>query len=300
VSFIVSTARRWLTRRFTAQCSAATKTIQNSGDASQLASCQTFTGNIVIATQTTDDINLSGIQTLKGDLTVVNVNDMSTLGADSLQTIQGTFKMKGVRGLSTLSFPQLSSVTTIDWATLPKLSGLDFSTGVDHASSVSITDTQLANLDGISLQTVDSLVLISNTILKKVDLDLTHFTTELSLSANGANLELSMPNLQFGKDFTLQNIGSLSVPSLQSVNGTLNILDSQMKSIDAPKLTTVGSTLKIFKNTLLSELSMDKLSTVNGGFVIGSCPELKKIDGLSALTKIDGNLDFSGAFDEYV
>jgi len=280
-----------------AQCSASgTKTIENAADASALSSCQTFTGSIAIATSVSDDISISGVRSITGDLTVVNAKHLSSLGADSLQSIKGTFKLDKVQTLSTLSFPQLSSVGAIDWNTLPALNGLSFDTGVQLARSVSITDTQLADLAGIDLQTVGSIVLQSNGILTKAELQLTHFTDEMTITANGQDMQLSLPKLRFGKSFTLQNLGELNIPQLGAVNGTFNLQSNTFKSLEAPRLVEVGSTLTLLKNAALAKLELPKLEMVDGGFVIGSNPKLAELS-FQQLEKINGNLDFSGNFD---
>lgn len=288
-----------LTRFDTAQCSTSgTLTIQNAGDATALASCQTYSGSIAIATSTTDDINISGITKLDGDLYAKNVNNLNSLGADSLQEISGSFTLDGIRSLNELNFPELTTVGDIEWNTLPSLNQLTFTAGVDDVQSVSITDTQLQNLEGLSLSKLDSLKVQSNGILTDIDLDLEEFTTELIITNTaGTEMNVKLDKLTKGKTFTLQNIKSLEMPMLKSASGSINIESSTLTNVSIPKLQTVTQTLSINHNPQLTSLDLNSLTTIEDAFIIFSCPKLTKVDGCDKLATIDGALDFAGNFD---
>lgn len=287
------------TARLAAAACSGTSTIQNSGDASAIAqACSTFSGTIAVATQAADELKLDGLQEIDGDLVVKNANDLGSIGADSLTTITGKFMLSGVRQLTNLEFPELTEVGSIEWRTLPNLNGLSFGAGIQKASTVSITDTQLQDLSGLALSEADTITLQSNGILTNVSFDLEKIGTGFTVSENGQDMELSMPSLTKAKNLILQDLGSLNLPELETVGGELDVERGSFETLEIPKLTEVGTTLTIRENSQLSEIMLEQLKTVSGGFVIAQNPQLSTIGGLPKLETINGNLDFTGNFEE--
>lgn len=282
--------------RAAAQCSAATTTIQSSGDASALASCSTFSGSIAIATGTTDAIALDGIQRITGSLIADNVTQITTLSADSLDTIDDSFTLNGLIILSTLNFPRLESVQTLDWTALPALQGLSFTTGVQQAGIVSIQNTQLNTLDGIDLQMVDSMTIANNNYLDMINMQLGNISQSLIIEANGRNVSATFPNLEWAYNMTFRNVSSVSIPSLASINGSMGFYANFMDAVAAPNLTTVGGTLSFVSNEDLTNVSFPELKTVTGGLQVANNTALKTINGFPALQTVGGALDFNGNF----
>jgi hypothetical protein len=280
----------------TAQCSAATTTIQNAGDASALASCQTFSGSIALATGTTDAIALDGIQRITGSLIASNVTQITQLSGDSLARIDDTFTLNGLTILSTLNFPRLEIVDNIDWQALPALQGLSFTTGIQQASTVSIQNTQLNNLDGINLQVVDQMTIANNNYLDEINMQLGNISQALILEANGRNVSATFPNLEWAYNITFRNVSTVSIPSLASINGSMGFYANFFESVSAPNLTTVGGTLSFVSNEDMTNASFPELKTVGGGLQVANNTALENIDGFPALQTVGGALDFNGNF----
>ena len=281
----------------TAQCSnAATTTIQNAGDASALASCSTFSGSIAIATGTTDQISLDGVQTITGSLTADNVTQLTGLSGSSLEVIRDSFTLNGLTILTTLNFPRLAEVGTLDWTALPALQGLSFTTGVQQASVVSIQNTQLNTLDGINLQMVDSMTIANNPYLNDINMQLGNITQALILEANGRNVSATFPNLEWAFNMTFRNVSQVSIPSLAAVNGSVGFYANFFESIAGPNLTSVGGSLSFVSNEAMTNLSFPELTTVNGGLQVANNTALEDIDGFPALKTVGGALDFNGNF----
>ncbi|GAB7342070.1 hypothetical protein MBLNU457_g0352t1 [Dothideomycetes sp. NU457] len=277
-------------------CSAATTTIQNNGDASNVARCTTFTGSIAIATGTTGDISLNGLQTIQGSLIANNVTGMTSLSGSTLQTITDSFSLQSLTILTTLNFPQLTNVQTIDWNVLNALQYLSFGTqGVQEASSVSIQDTQLNSLNGINLQEVDTMFIANNNYLNEINMQLGNITQALTLQSNGRNVSATFPNLIWAYNMTIRNVTTFSSPSLASLNGSFGFYSNEVSSINAPNLTTVGGALSFVSNTDLTSLSMPMLRTVNGGLQVANNTELDTVS-FPMLRTIGGALDFNGNF----
>ncbi|KAF2864128.1 hypothetical protein K470DRAFT_225266 [Piedraia hortae CBS 480.64] len=276
-------------------CSAATATIQNAGDASQLASCTTFSGSIAIATGTTDSIDISGVRAITGSLIANNVTQLTSLSADSLQTIGDTFSLNGLTVLANLNFPQLTKVDTIDWTALPALQGLSFSTGVQQANQVSIQNTQLNTLAGINLETVTSIIIANNNYLDEINMQLGNVTERLILEANGRNVSAIFPNMMWAYNITMRNVSTVSTPSLASINGSMGFYANFFDSVAAPNLTTVGGSLSFVSNANAQNLSFPQLKKVGGGLGVQNNTALKAIS-FPQLQSVGGAVDFYGNF----
>lgn len=279
----------------TASCSASTTTIQNAADASALATCQTFTGSIAIATGTTDSIALDGIQRITGSLIADNVTQMTSLSGDSLAIIGDSFSLTSMTILSTLNFPALVNVQTIEWTALPALQGLSFTQGVQQASVVSIQNTQLDTLDGINLQTVDQMIIANNPYLNDINMQLGNVTQSLILEANGRNVTADFPDMIWAYNVTFRNVSQVSIPSLASVNGSMGFFANFFSGVSAPNLTTVGGTLSLVSNADMTNMSFPELKTVSGGLQVANNTVIKTID-FPALQTVGGALDFYGNF----
>ncbi|KAI9811654.1 MAG: hypothetical protein M1827_005403 [Pycnora praestabilis] len=280
-----------------AQCStAATATIQSQGDASALASCSVFSGSIAVATGTTGSISLDGVQQITGSLVVNDAVNLTSLEADSLSSIGAMFSLSGDIMLSTLNFPRLQSVNSISWSALPALQQLSFTTQVQTASQVLITNTFLTSLDGINLKTVDQFNINNNQYLKEVVVQLTNVTSSLNIEANGRNLTASFPNLQTASNMTFRNCSDVLMPSLATVDGYLILDENFLTNFAAPNLTSTGGSLVFVGNSDLTNISLPILKTINGGYQIANNTALDTINGFQNLQVIAGALDFSGNF----
>ncbi|KAF2720768.1 hypothetical protein K431DRAFT_346872 [Polychaeton citri CBS 116435] len=278
-------------------CSAATTTIQNAGDASAIAAnCRTFSGDIAIATGTTDEIDLSGqLQEIHGSLIANNVTGISSISSSSLQTITDSFELNGLTLLSTLNFPVLTAVDSINWEALPALEGLSFTNAVQEATTVNIQNTDMNTLDGINLQVVDTLILVNNPFLSKVDMQLGNVSTGITVESNGRDLEVSFPNMIWANNITIRNASQVSIPSLASVNGSVGFYSCSFDSLAAPNLTRVGGGLSLISNEGLSNISFPELTTVNGALNVANNTDLGDIS-FPELQKVQGAVDFQGNF----
>jgi hypothetical protein len=280
------------------QCSQATATVASQADASTLAECTTFTGDVLITEAAAGVITLTGIDQITGSLLVDSAAGLTSLIAPTLNSISEIFNLTGLTILSTLSFPELTSVGSIFWKTLPELDSLTFSSTVNKASVVNIQDTQLTSLDGISLDTVGTLVISNNRMLTDIKLAaVTNVTTSLEIDSNGQGLTVELPLLESSEgDLTFRNATSISIPALSSVVGTLSFLFNSIESISAPNLTTVTG-LAINGNPSLGNISFEKLQTIGGGGIqVENNTILTDISGFNSLTKISGALNILGNF----
>lgn len=280
-----------------AQCSGGL-TINSQTDADSLQSCTKYTGDITISSQASGTIALNGVKQLTGDLKVINATQLSSLTADQLNAIGGTWNMQDMTILSNVAFDSLTSVDQIYWVTLPALQGLNFAQGIQKATNVLISNTQLYTSDGIELQTVGILNINNNPYLSTVNVNnLKNVTNQLLFSANAMNLAVSFPNLQGAANMTFRNVSSVQMPSLSSVAGDMGFYSDNMNSFSAPNLTSTGGSLSFFDCPSLTNTSFPSLTQIGGGFNLVNNTALKAITGFPALKVIVGGLNFVGEFD---
>lgn len=282
--------------RAAAEVCSGTTTISTQAEATGLASCSQFNGDIWIASNTNEDIDLSGIQRIDGSLLARKVQKMTSLSADTLSTISDTFGLDTISSLTSLSFPALVAVDSILWSGLPSLQGLSFTQQVQKASTLSIQNTNLATLEGIDLQMIDFLQIANNPFLDEVNMQLGNVTEALSMAANGRNIKVSFPNLEWARNMTFRNVSSLDIPSLAVVNKSAGFYSNFFDSISAPNLTAVGGSLAFVSNGALTNISFPELKALNGGLQIANNTKLGTVDGFPRLSKVFGDVDLFGVF----
>lgn len=274
----------------------STTTIASNADATALANCRTYSGSIAIATDTTDSIQLNGVQSITGNLVATNVTQMVSLAANDLEEIGEMFELEQLTILSTLNFPSLKKVDAIKWTALPALQGLSFTEGVEDVGSLIIDNTQLNSLDGINLQVVDELSVTNNPYLTDITMQLGNVTRSFLLASNGRDLKVELPNLEWANNVTLRNCSEVSIPSLASINGSMGFYNGGFESLAAPNLTNVGGSLSFVSCESVTNISMPQLTTIGGGFQLANNTALQNIDGFPAMATVGGALDFNGEF----
>lgn len=241
-------------------------------------------------------VDLGSVSQIDGDLTVENLGALFSLSANQLNSVSGTFTLNNVTQLSTLSMTSLTKVGTILWQSLPALNSLTFSTGVTEATSVTISDTFLGSLEGISLETVDTMNINNNGRLTEVDLALGNLTGNLAFQANGQNLSVSLPNLVWAANLTIANVTTFTVPSLTTVNGSARFDSNYFTEFSAPNLTkTVSGDFSFINNPDMLSLSVPQLKTVGGGFAVVNNTAFQNLT-LPALADVAGAVDCGGNF----
>ncbi|KAF2467122.1 GPI-anchored cell wall organization protein Ecm33 [Lindgomyces ingoldianus] len=272
----------------------ATSTIQNSGDATALASCKTFSGSIAISTGTSDPIALDGVEKIDGNLACTNNSAIQSISGGSLSEITGQFLLDTVQVLNTVNFPKLATVDSLKWNALPNLQTLQFNNQITKASKIDIQNTQLQSLQGINIKSVDTLYIANNRYISDISMQLGNVTSSLTLEANNPEVNVTFPNLIWAFNMTFRNCSSVEVPSLESLNGSMGFYGNVLTSFSAPNLTKIGGALAFVSNTEMTNISLPLLTEVSANLQIANNTKLGKIDGLPQLKTIGGALDFNG------
>lgn len=272
----------------------ATTTIQNAGDATALAGCKTFSGSIAIATGTTDDIALNGIKKLDGNLVSSDNANMKRISADSLEEIDGTMTLDGLTRLYAVEFPKLKKVQGIKWNALPNLQTIGFTAEVTEADKVNIQNTAIRSLKGINIEQVDTIFIANNGYINEVNMQLGNVSDSMTFADNNEALKITLPNLIWATNMTFRFVGSLEMPSLESLNGSLGLYNNGFESFSAPNLTSIGEALAIVANEKVSNISFPLLTKINDNLQIANNTNLSMIDGFPKLKSVGGAFDISG------
>jgi hypothetical protein len=272
-----------------------TLVIQSQGDAAFLAGCQVFNGNIEISPLAAGQINLPGVQQIAGQVTIDGASQVSAFSADSLMLIAGAFTVNNLTTLTTLSFPMLSSCGDINFQGLPNLNTLGFTKMVSNVGTLNIQNTFLADLNGLNVSTVSSIYIANNRMLQSMTILVPTVPKSIIVEANGDKFQVMFPNLQSAQNVTFRGAAAISIPSLVKVSGSLGFYENNLDTVYAPNLTTVGQSLAVNTNNLLTNVSFPVLQTIGGGFQVQNNTQLTSVS-FPALATIGGALDFYGNF----
>lgn len=203
-------------------------------------------------------------------------------------TLDGLTRLVGV------DFPKLKKVETIKWSALPNLQRIGFTAEVTEADKVQIENTALRSLEGINIEQVDTIFIANNAQINEVNMQLGNVSDSLTFANNNKDLVITLPNLIWATNLTFRSVGSLSLPSLETTNGSLGLYTSGFESFSAPNLTTVGEALAIVGNEQVSNISFPLLTKITDNLQIANNTNLSIIDGFPLLKSIGGAFDISG------
>ncbi|KIV99268.1 hypothetical protein, variant [Verruconis gallopava] len=273
----------------------ATLTVVSPADASALSSCTTFSGSVAIATEAAGDFSFPSVREITGDLTATGATNVTSISADSIESIGGTFGLDNLQRLNTLNFQEITSVGKLDFSGLPNLNTLNFPQNIQSAQSLNIQNTFLSSLNGINLQSVESIYIANNNLLQDISFQVSNLTGTINVESNGDQLKCAFPNLITAANITFRDVPSISIPSLTNTTGSLGFYENTITTINAPNLTTVGGTLAINTNPKLTNISMPVLQTITGGLQVQNNTILEEVT-FPALTTISGATDMYGNF----
>ncbi|KAI5301745.1 hypothetical protein KEM56_001400 [Ascosphaera pollenicola] len=197
--------------------------------------------------------------------------------------------------MTNLELSALEKVGSIDFEALPALQTLGFNKGVKSAGKLTITNTGLTSLSGISLETVGSIDVNNNNKLSEINVnEIKNITGLAAFSANNKKLEIIFPNLKSAQNMTFRNLSKVELPSLKKTDGLLGFYSNSFTSLSAPNLTSTGD-LVFTSNPNLMNMSLPKLTKVDGVYQVANNTHLRSVTGVSALESVNA-IDFAGNF----
>lgn len=291
----VSAANSTSTQSIASGCSlgsSATATAQ--ADLDKIASCTELSGNLTIS-GSLGSAALANVKKIDGSLKLYNATDLVNFSADSLTVITGGLTLQDLTVLQSASFGSLQQVDSIILQTLPAIS--TFSTNLQKANNIQISDTTLESVDGFStLKEVSELNINNNRYLSSFNSSLETVSDSLQISFNGESTQVSFNDLVWANNITLRDVEQATFPKLETVNASLGFINNTLTNITLNKLTKVGQTFSVTSNDDLTTLECKNLTSVGGGFVVANNTDLTNIDGFSNLQTVGGAIIVTGEF----
>ncbi|KAK1073286.1 cell wall protein Ecm33 [Friedmanniomyces endolithicus] len=283
-----------------AQCNNATTTLRNIADVVAIATCTTYTGDIVVATDVAGISALLGVEEVIGSVIVANNSALTTISSDSLRSVSNDVILDTLPLLANISLPMWSSVNTIVLNKIPAPNVINMQTTVQKVTNLYITDTTLETLFGLLLQTsqMENLIITGNQFLQSCWFGVGNITQQATITNNSAQMTLTLPNLTYAYNMEITNASAIEMPVLQSINQNLDISYSAVQNLTLPVLSYVGGDLDVKNNAQLVGIVMPDLVNVQGNVEISGSPQLESLSGLSALSFIGKDLTLIGEFND--
>ncbi|TKA71044.1 hypothetical protein B0A55_06322 [Friedmanniomyces simplex] len=283
-----------------AQCNNATTTLRNIADVAAIATCTTFTGDIVVATDVAPLAEIVGVEDVIGSIIVANNSGLTTITTDSLRTVSNDVILDTLPLLTNITLPMWSSVNTIILNKIPAPNVINMQTRVQEVTNLYITDTTLETLFGLLLETsqMENLVITGNQFLQDCWFGVGNITQQATIVNNSVQMTLTLPNLTYAYNLEIANASAIEMPVLQSVNQNLDISWNAIQNLTLPMLSYVGGDFGIRDNAQLAGMDLPDLVNVQGDLDIFGSPQLENLSGLSALSFIGKDLMLNGEFND--
>lgn len=258
------------------QCSGTT-TISTPAQATAVGQCGTFDGDVVIGYNATDDISLTGLTTITGDLTCSYGDELTSLSADDLVTIGERLSIRSNDVLRSVSFASLQNIDSLDLYRLPNLTNTGWKSQLANVTTVRIVGTGFTNLNWLTIPTVETLNIEDNSFLNDINLSV-NVSEYTSLDSNGPTLRVSFPNMLIGYNLTISNCLEFHVPSLAYINRSAGFFGNTFEELSMPNLLSIGGALMIWNQSSLSSLDLPLLANVSGDILFNNNPKLESIE----------------------
>ncbi|KAI9754223.1 MAG: MutS protein msh4 [Chaenotheca gracillima] len=284
----------WLVGLVDGQCSGTT-TIGTGAEATSLANCNIFDGDVEVTIDSGNSVSLNGISEITGDLSFEFGRDYKSLRADDLVTIGQTLSVRANDLLDSVDFPSLKNVDNLYLYGLPNLTTFNTDSPLTNVSSITIRGTKLSDLDWLQPKYVESLSIQRNPSLSRVSLPVVNSSSFVEFELNGPNMQLSLPDLEVAYNLSISNCEEISLPSLAYVNSSLGFYANSAKKLSIPRLLNVRNTVMLWNNSMISDLELPMLTNVSSNIIMHGNTALKTLD-LPKLENVKGDIVINGSF----
>jgi hypothetical protein len=184
-------------------------------------------------------ISLPGLQSVNQQIVIGDAPVLTLIDLSSAQTIGSMLRIFLAWNLIDLRFPVNAN-------------------GGRAVGGIGITETALKDVSGFT-STPGDVYFYSNSILEEITVDISE-TTFLApppndaldgtgvivATNNSAAINVSLPNLIATRGYImLDDCSALSIPALNSINGSFAMRNASFKSLEAPNLGLINGTLNI-------------------------------------------------------
>ena len=226
-------------------------------------------------------------------------SNIKQISASDLTELDGELHLDGLTSLYAINFPKLKTIDSITWNALPNLQDIGFTAEVTSAKTIDIQNTALRSLKGINIEEVETVFIANNGYIDSISMQLGNVSKSLTLADNNEAVKVELPNLIWASNLTFRFCGSVSVPSLETLNGSLGLYNNGFETFTAPNLTSVGEAVALVANENLSNVSFPQLTKITDNLQIANNSKLIEVEGFPKLKSIGGAFDMSGNFTRY-
>lgn len=281
-------------------CSFSRTTITEATGIQEINSCATLDGDITITGNELDVLDLPGIRRLDGSLNVVNCPLILNANFLLLENITGSLRMQNMTRLLNIQLPNLNISNDLQLISLPSLETLGINPNIYLAEKVVLSDTALGDLTGFDgFESIMEMNINNNKNITRIEFpNLRTVRENLILSFNNDGASVVMDNLIWAANLTIQDVRSVSLRRLTNVNGSLSFSFNTFESLVVDNVTNVGTSLQIFANDDMNELSFSRLTEIAGEFKMFNNSALQNMsDSFPSLRRVRGALSITGDFE---
>lgn len=285
-----------------------TTTISTTAQATALTpQCGIFTDTIEITQHTVENLELSAITTIAGDLRIFGTTYGITVSLPNLVQIGGTLFIQQDYGIPTVvTMGKLSTVNSVHWQSWTNTSQSIIgpsSSFLEVQNNTQIINTTFADLS-ISLggdSSGEALHVADNPYLERLNLagasDSDFYVSNNGLLASSnhseSTLAVNMTNVLYVGNLYMDNVAELFSESLGYAQ-SINIHNSSMGDFEFPSLTRIDDNVTITNNPNLDSVSFSGLQAILVNMTFSNNPAL--VDLSFDVTTITGVMDLEGSF----
>ncbi|MCJ1255825.1 hypothetical protein MMC24_003643 [Lignoscripta atroalba] len=251
-------------------CSTLRLSVNTAQDLSNLYSCSTITGDLVISSNFNEsNAQLLGVKNVQGSLIIENVPSIQNLSLE-IETIGKGLVLRNLTSLASVSLNGLKSVGNITWSGLPQLKQVESSSLTLTAGDVLISGTVLPGLGDLDIISTGNLQIMANIGFVNITLSASTANqitvSENGIGGQGSGSSVSLPNLTKAGQMSFEGCSNISAPLLEQTSGSLILSRNSLSSLSLPSLATIGGALVM--NGTFTNLDFPKLNHVEGAFNI--------------------------------
>lgn len=154
--------------------------------------CKQYQGTITVSNAAGSELVLEGVETVTGSVIITDTSALSRFSAPNLKSVSGELKITQHLGLVKLELPALSEVQQLTLRVLPEVEAIDFPAGLAKVNQVTIDDTPVATVNGLTFDTVSKLTLSQNTLMKRFELPASRVSESLLVVGNSNELDFEV------------------------------------------------------------------------------------------------------------
>ncbi|RDW84834.1 hypothetical protein BP6252_02424 [Coleophoma cylindrospora] len=274
-------------------------TINNQSDVDALSGCNTLKGDVHIINANLDTLNLHSISAISGDLNISSCNSLTAISAPNLTSIEGGLILQKLPLLQTFDFPILKYGTNLILKDLPSISVAQLPLFTAECMQVVVSRTSAAILT-LDLKFAQDLKITDNPNLNSIFLQQMNQAGSMIVSGNGnkASAHAYFDSLSTAGTIILSGIGYLSMAQIQTVVRDLMVEGNYFNSVTFPRLTNIGGTLAFIDNVNLYHFHMAALAGIGlqdltGSLLIKGNP-LLAVDDLGSLDLVASDITIEG------